>query len=113
MNNYIPKINNFIHIFALLGHMILLNYHKCDYITPLFKFLMEICYVVNNLVTWYFITFMFCWKYILLALVTMIDNYFELLQILIYQFTSYPFCIYGTICVFICMSSVYFIIKKL
>jgi hypothetical protein len=82
-----------------------------NYINPLFRFLDKIVETVQFLVYQYFITFRYCWYYILYALIKMIDRYIDFLQYMVGKLTSYPFCIYGSICVLICMVCACYIIK--
>ena len=80
------------------------------WIQLLFKFLNKVANVVLVCVTNYFITFNICYTATLNALVTMIDNYFNLLATLINHFTEYPAILFLSIDVFICMAGAVLII---
>ena len=83
------------------------------YIHPLFCFLDKIVETIRFLVHQYFITFRFCWQITLVAFVNLIDNYITFLGYVVGRLTSFPFCLYGTLCVFICMVAIVTIIFKL
>jgi hypothetical protein len=73
----------------------------------------RLCSLVETCVLEYFKTFVICWNLILKYFSKMILKYIDFLKILVIRMTSYPFCIFGTISIFISLFFVYKIISIL
>lgn len=94
--------------FIFLHILLLLTY---DYFTD--RAIIGLCHhivsTVGACVHKYLDIFQHCWDMTLSTLFLLINGYYWFLRFLVYRFTSYPFCIYGTICLTMSLAALCYI----